>query len=71
MILLLLLTLKFELLECGVYVCAYSEPWALEDFYLVEIIQKRIADSYIKDASGHTIGRDEKYAEVLYLGEER
>ena len=29
---------KFELLESGVFVCAWSEPGALEDFYLVKVI---------------------------------
>ena len=57
----------FELVEPGTFVGMRSPQNAIEPFFIVEVLNKGIAEESISDIFGHTILCGEQYAEVCYL----
>ena len=54
-------TIKFDFLTVGSYVALFSPTTGFEPFYLVEVLQKGIADTRMEDEHNHTIPASRQY----------
>ena len=64
----LVLPIVYEVVSPEDFVALRSESESLEDFYLVQVVSKGVADEYgIEDDQGHVIAKGEPYFFVKYL----
>ena len=64
----LLLPIVYEVVTPGDFVALRSESQSLEQFYIVQVVSKDVAQSYdVKDNHGHLIAKGQPYFSVNYL----
>ena len=61
------LPIIYEMIEPGTFVGIRSGEVTMEEFYVAEVVFKKVADDYVSDNHGHRIGKGQPYVCVNYL----